>query len=584
MSKVVFEIFSEELPATLQKRIIYDFENFSKKELKRAGIEFDVGNVFVGITLNRLVIKVDDCKIAKEQLRKFVDTTLKEFSNFFPRTMNYPQLQVVWIRPIRNIFACIDDDVLIDNVYGIKTKNCVYVDKFSAYVCNSVEEYEKIINDNGIVLDYNKRVEFVKRMIKENDLSKSYSNNSLINEIAGMSEYCVEPMVDVLDDRFNVLPFELIELVLRENQRYVVFTPNDKGEIKFLIFGEKNTEDIKNGHRKVVNARLDDALFYWLKDEDLKRNKEELKNILFKRTFVDDITWEAYLNQQNKLFNGIFENEEKISIDAKNGIRRLIIDTKLDLSTGVVAEFPELQGVIGGYYFNYNFNPYNLDEEKIKSFMNNDKNATVEVLFFYLIDRLTYIKVMYQQGKQPTGSGDKYKVKARMEDVVKIFGLFAENGLMLSNSLVVKIISILKENDEVYQLFKKRYQKYIEDKFKDCKNIKQFAEVCVKMVENENFKLLLSTLKNEIMFFNDSKFVKIYKRINGYTKEAVDFAMHAEIEDKIKEIFPNNDILSIDDYLDNHKISDDENTKCALKCIEERYFLPKLPCEFLEIA
>ena len=373
---------------------------------------------------------------------------------------------------------------------------------------------------------------------------------------------------------------------MRENQRYVVFKPNNEGKIKFLIFGDKNTEEVKKGHRKVVNARLDDALFYWKLDEKIKADKNKLKDILTKKIFIDDITWGEYLNEQERLADLICVNF--------NEVKTLIWDTKLDLSTGVVAEFPELQGIIGSYYFGYGFNPYLIDEQSL-----NKKQHTGDALFYYLIDRIGYIITMYNRGKQPTGSGDKYKVKARMDDIFKVFDLFVEYDLQYLISIINNVIAKIKDNDEIYKLFKKRYQKYIEEKFKDVENVKMFAEVCVKMVDDGKYTMLLSDLENAVKYFNDKEFIKAYKRINGYTGgvaekniDEVSVLSMIEAMPSIRSCFTNDGVhgeyskisySAINNYLDNNQIAGNDEILMALQYIEEKCFLPKLPCEFLEV-
>ena len=609
MSNVIFEIFSEELPATLQKKIAIDYKQFAEKELKELKVEIKSENVFVGITLNRLVLKLENVEITEQQLKDFIDKTLKDFSKTFPRTMCYPQLEVRWLRPIRGLFACIDNQVLSGNFYGLELKNGTYINKFDFVKCGGFDDYVKILTKEQIEVDYSKRLEFVKRAIHDfdkkimNSIYKNIKNptfnnydyywkffannkNKLAEEIAGMSEYCTEPMVSTLDTRFNVLPFELIELVLRENQRYVVFRPNDKKEIKFLIFGEKITanktkrDNIVKGHRKVVNARLDDALYYWQLDKKeqekcggLDKYKAHLKEVLSSRTFIDDITWGDYLKKQEEFAEKIIENKGIL-----DKTKQLILETKLDLATGVVAEFPELQGLIGGYYFDYQFNPYALDKNSIQSLKQ-------EILYYYLIDRMSYIQTMYQQGKQPTGSGDKYKVKARMDDIVELYvNGFLKTRLNWSNTLQNCI--------NIDNLFCKRFQKYIEDKYNNVKNIKKFAEI------STNIKWF--NLDIAIRLFSNEKFVKTFKRINGYTKK-VEFVDNQNVENKAQEIFKNEyiptiyeflnnnifkneDISTIDEFLNNNKIEGDDLAKQALKYIEVKYFEPNLPVEFLEIV
>lgn len=597
MSNAIFEIFSEELPATLQKKITLDYKQFAEKELKELKVGTKSENIFVGITLNRLVLKLENVEITEAQLLDFIDKTLKDFSKTFPRTMCYPQLEVRWLRPIRGLFACIDNQVLSGKYYGLELKNGTYINKFDFIKCDSFDDYVKTLTKEQIEIDYNKRLEFVKRAIHDfdkkiinsiyknnknititnyNDYWKFFANNKLAEEIAGMSEYCTEPMISTLDTRFNVLPFELIELVLRENQRYVVFRPNDKKEIKFLIFGDKITanktkrENIVKGHRKVVNARLDDALYYWQLDKKeqekcggLDKYKAHLKSVLSSRIFIDDITWGDYLKKQEEFAENIIDN---------NGIldktKQLIWETKLDLATGVVAEFPELQGVIGGYYFDYQFNPYALDKNAVPTLKQ-------EILYYYLIDRMVYIQTMYQQGKQPTGSGDKYKVKARMDDVVELY----INGITKINCDQAR-----NDKSEIRKLFLKRYQKYIEDNYKEYPNIKKIAEISVNVIEKqESFNI-----QSAIVALQTNKFVKTFKRINGYVKD-VKFVDNDNVRRKVEEITQvkngkfDNDYDGINNYLDNHKISEDKEVLLALKWLSTMYN-NDLPVEFLEIV
>ena len=585
MSNAIFEIFSEEIPATLQKKIAADYKQFAEKELKTLGITVKSEHIFVGITLNRLVLKLENAEITKQQLANFIDKTLKDFSKTFPRTMCYPQLEVRWLRPIRGLFACIDNQVLSGKFYGIELINGTHINKFDFVKCSGFDDYFSILAREQIEIDYQKRFDFVKSEIDNfaQKQGQEYRNTKLMEEIAGMSEYCTKPMVSTLDARFNVLPFELIELVLRENQRYVVFRPNDKKEIKFLIFGDKITagkarDSIVRGHRKVVNARLDDALYYWQMDEGIKNDKAKLKSILSARTFIDDITWGNYLKKQEELAEAIIGN--KATLEA---VKQLIWDTKLDLATGVVAEFPELQGVIGAYYFKYKFNPYNLEFVKsCEDTRDYNKDECMQELeneleakhYFTFIDRMTYILVMYQQGKQPTGSGDKYKVKARMDDVVSVVYSHQKNALL----------SIIREHTDIYSLFVKRYQKVLEDLYKNVEKIKQIAAVCAKLLDKDK----IVVVDDIVAKIANKDFVKTFKRINGYVGN-VAFVDNEAVKKKAEEITQVNsgkfasDYAGINDYLDNNKIHDNTEVLTALKWLDTMYN-NELPSEFLELV
>ena len=554
MSDAVFEIFTEEIPATLQRQIAQNYRSFAIKKLKENNVNIVDLNIFIGITLNRLVLKLNNADVSKEKMLEFINTTLQEFSTYFPRNMLYPQSSLKWIRPIRSIFACIDNEVLSGEFFGICANNGIDIDKFTFVKCNSVAEYNKIITDNKIVLDYNTRVEFIKNEIQK--YKPDYRNNKLIDEIAGMSERCNVPIMCVLEEKFLILPFELIELVLRENQRYVVFKTNESGneEIRFLIFANKNTEIVKKGHQIVATARLDDALFYWKQDEELKKDKMKLKAILSSRIFIDDISWQEYLQRQEELAVKIIKDERIL-----NNVKQLIWDTKIDLATGVVAEFPELQGVIGKYYFGYGFNPYYFDKH-------NDNEVE---LYYYLIDRMAYIITMYQQGKQPTGSGDKYKVKVKMDDVI--------NVILKINVDVNAVKECFLSNQDICLLYKKRLQAIIENNYNGINGIKDFAKICASLVDKG---ILQIDVDLWLKHYNDDIFVKVYKRLAGYTQN-VEYDNQRAIVEKANTIFKDNDVVLLNDYLDKHNIDGNDEIKTIFKFIQVDFFEKRLPLYFL---
>ena len=175
MSNAIFEIFSEELPATLQKKIMIDYKQFAEQQLKTLNTNIKHENISIGITLNRLVLKVENIDINQEQLLKFIDITLSDFSKTFPRTMCYPQLTIRWLRPIRGLFACIDDNVLTGKFYGLELTDHTYIDKFNKRKCNSFKDYLTILKQEKIEIDYNKRLQFV-----QNEVNKITQNNRQI--------------------------------------------------------------------------------------------------------------------------------------------------------------------------------------------------------------------------------------------------------------------------------------------------------------------------------------------------------------------------------------------------------------------
>ena len=194
--------------------------------------------------------------------------------------------------------------------------------------------------------------------------------------------------------------------------------------------------------------------------------------------------------------------------------------------------------------------------------------------YFVLIDRMTYILVMYQQGKQPTGSGDKYKVKARMDDVADTF--YANQ--------ITEILPLIKDNKDIYTLFAKRYQKVLEDLYKDTDNIKQIAAICAKLLDKDKMVIV----DDVVAKLANKDFVKTFKRINGYVSN-VAFVDNDAVKKKVEEITQvdsgkfASDYAGINDYLDNNKIQDNNEVLTALKWLDTMYN-NELPSEFLELV
>jgi glycyl-tRNA synthetase beta chain len=319
-------------------------------------------------------------------------------------------------------------------------------------------------------------------------------------------------------------------------------------------------------------------LFYWNLDDKIKKvNKQNLKDSLDEQIFIDDITWKKYMDKQNSIAD-ILLKDNKTTLEQ---VKKLIVNTKLDLITGVVREFPELQGIIGRYYFGYEINPYIYDNNAID----------LDILYYYFIDRIAYIQVMFQQGKQPTGSGDKYKVKNRMDDIVKAV-------VKLSNTVEIsKLLVLIKANNEIYKLFQKRYQKYTEAELSEENKdiVKVIADSCIKALSYDRIYTEVKTFAKNLQ---NTAFVKTYKRLNGYTNDCrlkitneTDEEIYKYINDILGinykqnqniNILENEKIINnINNFLDNTKISENEILKKALVIIQKTLFEKQLPIEMI---
>ena len=176
---------------------------------------------------------------------------------------------------------------------------------------------------------------------------------------------------------------------------------------------------------------------------------------------------------------------------------------------------------------------------------------------------------MYQQGKQPTGNGDKYKVKVTMDDVI--------NVILKINVDVNAVKECFLSNQDICLLYKKRLQAIIENNYNGINGIKDFAKICASLVDKG---ILQIDVDLWLKYYNDDMFVKVYKRLAGYTQN-VEYDNRRTIVEKANTIFKDNDVVLLNDYLDKHNINDNDEVKTIFKFIQVDFFEKRLPLYFL---
>ena len=222
------------------------------------------------------------------------------------------------------------------------------------------------------------------------------------------------------------LPHELITKVLKQDQRYVTLYKNSTILPTFIsILNNKPTDPklVSKGNEKVVSARLADAEFYYDSDlnEDFENLTKKLKNILFQKklgTYFDKV--KRISNIAKFIATEFFKLDEKtttkISQDA------LLI--KNDLITGVVKEFPELQGTMGKYYaLNSKLDKetaLSMEEHYKPVFLNDNLPTTLTGKILAIADKTDTIIGGFMAGMKPTGSKDKFAIRRNGITLLKI--------------------------------------------------------------------------------------------------------------------------------------------------------------------
>ena len=405
MSEFFLELFSEEIPARLQKnfreKILKEFQSFflDRSIKSKKNFSFSTPNrlivVFKGLD-TQIKIRSEEIKgpkvdlndqalegfmrsnrIKKKDLYKkktekgefyFYKTKskklkthdlLKEFipkileSYKWKKSMKWGEFNLNWGRPLKSILSVYNKKTIEFKFYHINSSNFTYADKDledKKKIFTDFESYEKFFYKQGVIIDQNKRKTIInksfEKILKKKKL-RIQENPKLFNEVVDLVE---NPNVLLcnFDKKFLSIPQEILKLTMQSHQKYFP-TVDDKDKItnEFLIVINKRDKKglIKNGNERVIEARLSDAAFFWNKDKkkNLVKKVSELKLMNFFKglgSYYDKV-------QRMRKLGGMISDELLIS---KEKVELSASICKTDLTSDLVGEFPELQGIMGGYF------------------------------------------------------------------------------------------------------------------------------------------------------------------------------------------------------------------------------------------
>ncbi len=504
MAKFLFELLTEEIPSSLQLQAQKDMESLFKDICNERGIVFSSINVFS--TPRRLTVFLDGCieqipdKVEEKKgprvdaNSKAIDGFLKTYSlkledcikkdtskgEFyfyqkitkggkvktimvnvilnvlqkmkFKKSMKWNDTKVYWARPIRGLLSFFDDEVLDFSFAGVSSANTTKGHRFLGkqnIVVESISNYFEELKNNFVVLDAVERkniiLEKVQKISKQYDVDY-YFNESLFEEICYLVEY-PEVLVAEIPQKYMFLPKELLIEIIVKNQRYINLISKDSSLYnKYVIVSNLKSTDkgetIIAGNNKVLQARLEDGLFFYNNDLklSLKDKAKKLKNINFFEGLgsIYDKT-----QRVKKLFGDIFKEDQSELCDIY----------KSDLCSEVVFEIPELQGIMGYYYAKSE----NVVEEIALAIKNQYKpqgpsDSLPENLLgakLAFLDKLDTLIGFFNIGKKPSGSKDPFALRRSAIGIIRIIEQF-ELDVDLSHYISSDLREFLAERIEVY--------------------------------------------------------------------------------------------------------------------------------------
>ncbi len=269
------------------------------------------------------------------------------------KSMKWGSHNFFWGRPLKSILSIFDGKKLDFNFNHLKSSNITFIDKEleeKIKVFNSFKSYSSFFKSQGILIDQEKRKLFISNEILKISKAKKIKiilKKELLEEITNIVE---KPKILFceFDKKYLSIPKEILIITMQSHQKYFpTFDNKDNLTNNFIVVADKKDTKglIKLGNERVIEARLNDAEFFWKKNrsQNLVKQVSKLKNINYFKglgTYFDKV-------QRIRKLCGIISDEMLIS---KEKIEIASSICKVDLMSDLVGEFPELQGIMGGYF------------------------------------------------------------------------------------------------------------------------------------------------------------------------------------------------------------------------------------------
>ena len=514
--------------------------------------------------------KEEESKSVADVLKENVYELVKSIS--FNRSMRWGGKSIRWARPIRYFVSILDDQILDFDAEGIRVSNATKGHRSLGsdhIVIDKIENYEKLLKENYVILPYKERRDIILRGLNKHDMEKGgeyMKDEALLDEVINIVEYPTVLIGDI-DQKYLSLPKEVIVTPMKDHQRYFPMLDENKNLMPHFMLvrnGDDNhSENVVEGNKKVLVARLEDAKFFYDQDtnKDLEEYVEELKNL----TFFEGLGSMYQKTQRLVELTEKFQQELNLGDDIKEDLARASYLAKADLVTKMVIEFTELQGTMGKIYAKASGEDQrvaNAIEEQYKpKSANDDLPESMVGIVLSLADKMDSIVGLYAIEKYVTGSQDPFALRRAALGLINII---LENNISVDlKSLVNDALIVYTEKNGLAFDYDQTMQKtldFIKDRLKNMLIDEGYRYDVVNAVINTSDSNILK-IDQKVKAVSD--FIKdndddlaYFTRIINLTKDSDDVIIDTNLleNDLEKEFYeeivnlPENGLATNDDY------------------------------------
>jgi len=560
MPELLIELFSEEIPARMQQKAADDLRQMITNALVEAGLTYEGAQAHGGA--RRLVLSVEglDAKaanvneerkgprvdapqpaidgflkstgLALDQLKvqddkkgqfylavirkagrpatdiiaEAVPDAIRKFP--WPKSMRWGSGSLRWVRPLHSIVCTFDGEVVPFEIEGIRSGNTTRGHRFmgtQAIEVRRFEDYALKLSREFVIVDANARAETIRTEARNLSFAQGLElieDEALLKETAGLVEWPVV-LMGSFDESFLAVPPEVIATSIKTHQKCFALRQSATGKLanRYLMVSNLVATDggktIIAGNNKVIAARLSDAKFFWDQDRKVKLGDWARK--------LDAITFHAKLGSQGERVKRIEARAAEIAatigadVDKAREAARL---SKADLVTGMVGEFPELQGLMGRYYaLDQGVDPEVADaiRDHYKPVGPSDTIPVSKVgQAVALADKLDTLIGFWSIDEKPTGSKDPYALRRAALGVIRII---LDNSLRLPLAFCgADLLAFFADRLKVYLKEQGRRHDLIDAVFAlgnqdDLVSIVKRVEALSKFLETDDGRNLLAGVK-----------------------------------------------------------------------------------------
>ena len=482
---------------------------------------------------------------ASEIIAEVLEKTIRSFP--WPKSMRWGNGSLRWVRPLQSILCLLSSDaetqIVPVEIDGILASNTTRGHRFMApdtFMVTGFDDYETKLKRAKVILRADERGAIIWQEATNQAFAlghKVVEDRGLLAEVSCLVEWPVV-LLGQIDADFLDLPPEVLKTSMKEHQKFFSVSNNKTGRIeRFVTVANIETVDqgatILKGNQKVLAARLADAKFFW--ENDLREAKAGMGKW---QTSLENVTFHNKLGSQSDRIKRIAALAQELApivgADA-DVVEKAALVAKLDLSSEMVYEFPELQGVMGRYYAleagmgadialacEAHYSPLGPSDVVPKD------PVSVAVA---LADKLDMLTGFWAINEKPTGSKDPFALRRAALGVIR---LIMANQLTLPLTTIIKSVDIGSGSANLMEFFQDRLKGFLRGE-----GIRHdVIDACIAMPGNDDISLLAKrahALQSMLVTDDGESLVQGFRRANNILsqaekKDGVEYSYGADIK------------------------------------------------------